>query len=77
VHTADDVVQIQIHTPRPLVPDPSHTELELATGNLKKYRSRGSDHIRAKLLNAGNEIFLSAIHKIINSICKEEELPDQ
>jgi hypothetical protein len=44
---------------------------------LKKFKSPGSDEIPAELIQAGGEILLSAIHKLINSVWKEEELPDQ
>jgi hypothetical protein len=44
---------------------------------LKKYKSPGSDQIRAELIQAGGEISLSAIYKLINSVWIEEELPDQ
>jgi hypothetical protein len=41
---------------------------------LKKYKSPGSDQIPAELIQAGGEILLSAIHKLINSVLKKEEL---
>jgi hypothetical protein len=44
---------------------------------LKKYKSLGSDKIPAELIQAGGEIILSAIHKLINSGWNKEELPDQ
>jgi hypothetical protein len=44
---------------------------------LKKYKSPGSDQIPAELIQAGGEILLSAIHKLINSVWNKEELPDQ
>jgi hypothetical protein len=45
---------------------------------LKKYKSPGSDQIPAELIQAGYEILLSAIHKLINSVVwNKEELPDQ
>jgi hypothetical protein len=44
---------------------------------LKKYKSPGSDQIPAELIQAGGEILLSAIHKLINSVWTKEELPDQ
>jgi hypothetical protein len=44
---------------------------------LKKYKSPGSDQIPAELIQAGDEILLSAIHKLINSVWNKEELPDQ
>jgi sorting nexin-29 len=44
---------------------------------LKKYKSPGSDEIPAELIQAGGEMLLSVIHKLINSIGNKEELPDQ
>jgi hypothetical protein len=44
---------------------------------LKSYKSPGSDQILAELIQAGGEILLSAMHKLINSVWNKEELPDQ
>jgi hypothetical protein len=44
---------------------------------LKKYKSPGSDEISADMIQAGGEILLSVIHKLINSVWNKEELPDQ
>jgi hypothetical protein len=44
---------------------------------LEKYKSIGSDQIPEELIQAGDQILLSAIHKLINSILNEEEMPDQ
>jgi hypothetical protein len=49
----------------PLVPGSSHIEVEIVTAKLKKYKSPGSDKILAELIQAGGEILLSAIHKLI------------
>jgi hypothetical protein len=51
--------------------------VEIAIAKLKKYKSPGSDQILAELIQAGGEILLSAIHKLINSVWNKEELPDQ
>jgi hypothetical protein len=42
---------------------------------LKKYKLPGSDDISAELFQAGGEILLSVIHKLINSLWNKEELP--
>jgi hypothetical protein len=73
----NDVRQIKIHTAEPLVPKPSHLEDEIAIAKLKKYISPGSDQILAELIQAGAEILVSVIHKLINSIWNKEELHDQ
>jgi hypothetical protein len=44
---------------------------------LKKYKSPDSDQIPAELIQAGDEILLLEIHKLINSLWNKEELPDQ
>jgi hypothetical protein len=66
-----------VHTAEPLVPGPSRLKVEIAIAKLKEYESAGSDQIPAELIQAGDEIVLSAIHKLINSVWNKEELPDQ
>jgi hypothetical protein len=44
---------------------------------LKKYKSPGSDDIPAELIQAGGEILLSTMYKLINSVWNKEELSDQ
>jgi hypothetical protein len=48
------------------LPGPSRLEVEIAIAKLKKCKSPGSDQIPAELIQAGGEILLSAIHKLIN-----------
>jgi hypothetical protein len=66
VHNASDVRQIEVHTTEPLVLGPSQLEVESIIAKLKKYKSPGSDQIPAELFQAGGEMLLSAIHKLIN-----------
>jgi hypothetical protein len=68
---------LEVHTAEPLVPGPSHLEAEIAIAKLKKYKLPGSDEIPAELIQAGGEILLSAIHKLVTSVWNKEELPDQ
>jgi hypothetical protein len=49
----------------PLVPGPSRLEVEIAIAKLKKYKSPGSDEIPVELIQAGGEISLFVIHKLI------------
>jgi hypothetical protein len=70
-------MQTEVHMAEPLVPSPSHLEVEIAIAKLKKYKSPGSDHIPAELIQASGETLLFAINKLINSIWNKEELPDQ
>jgi hypothetical protein len=44
---------------------------------LKKYKSPGSDQILAELIQAGGEILVSVIHKLITSLWNKEELPEE
>jgi hypothetical protein len=76
-HNVSDVRQIEVRTAEPLVPDSSRLEVEIAIAKLKRYKSSGSDHIPAEIIQAGAKILLSAIHKLINSVWNKEELPDQ
>jgi hypothetical protein len=77
VHIVSDVRQIEVHRAKPLVPGPNRLEVETAIAKLKKYKSPGSDQIPAELIQAGGEMLLSAIHKLINSIWNKEDLPGQ
>jgi hypothetical protein len=61
----------------PFIPGPSRFEVENATAKLKKYKTPDIDQIPAELIQAGGEILLSVIHKLINSVWNKEVLPDQ
>jgi hypothetical protein len=52
-HNVGDVGQIEVHTAEPLVPGPSHLEVEIAVAKLKMYKSPHSDQIPAELIQAG------------------------
>jgi hypothetical protein len=67
VHNVSNVRRIEVHMAEPLVSDPS-LEVEIAIAKLEKYKSPGSDQISAELIQAGGEILLSAIHKLINCL---------
>jgi hypothetical protein len=54
VHNASVGRQIETDTAEPLVPESSHSDLEIATSKLKKYKSQ----IAAELIQAGGEILL-------------------
>jgi hypothetical protein len=69
-----DIRQMDIYMAEPLVPEPSLTEVEIAIGKLKSYKSLGTDQILAKLIKAGGEILNSELHKLIHSIWNKEEL---
>jgi hypothetical protein len=64
---------VEVHRAEPSVPGHSHLAVEIAIAKLKKYKFPGSDQILAELIQATGEI----LHKVINSVCNKEELPDQ
>jgi hypothetical protein len=68
VYNVSDVRQTEVHTAELLVPGPSRLEVEIDIAKLKKYKSPDSDQIPAEKIQAGREILLSAIHKLINSV---------
>jgi hypothetical protein len=77
VHNVSEVRQIEVHTAGPLVSGPSRLEVEIAIAKLKKYKSLASDEILAELIQTGGETLLYAIHKLINYVWNNEEMPDQ
>jgi hypothetical protein len=77
VHGVHDVMQMDIHTAEPLIPERSLVVVEIAIGKLKSYKSPGTDQIPAKLIKAGGETLYSEIHTLIRSIWNKEELPQQ
>jgi hypothetical protein len=77
VHGVKDVRQTEIFTTEPLVPEPSASEVEMATGKLKRHKSPGIDQIPVELIKAGGRAIHSEIHKPINSIWNKQALPEQ
>jgi len=76
VHGVKDVVQTEIHTAQPLVPDPSASEFELAFDKLKRHNSPGFHQIPAELIKVGCRSLCLEIYKLITSIWKREKLPE-
>jgi hypothetical protein len=76
VHRAGGVKQTEMHTAEPSVPEPTVSEVEVAIGKLKRYKSSGGDQIPAGLIEAGGETLHSEIHKLIKLIWNKE-LPHQ
>ena len=59
VHVVKDVGQAEIHTAKPLVPEPSASEVEVAIDRLKSHKSPGIEQIPAELITArGRTIYL-------------------
>jgi hypothetical protein len=83
VLNVNDVRQIGIHTAEPLLRDPSCFEVEIAIKKLKThththiYISPGIEQILAELIQAGGNTLCSAIHKLVNSLWKKEDMPQQ
>jgi hypothetical protein len=59
------------------VPEPSAFELEMAIEKLKRQKSPSIDQIPTELIKAGGRTVCSEIHKLINSICNKDELPEE
>jgi hypothetical protein len=62
VLNVSDVRQLEVLIAEPLVPGPNLLEVEISVAKLKKYKSPDSVQSPAKLIQAGGEILLSAIH---------------
>jgi hypothetical protein len=63
VHGINDVRQTEVHTAEPLVPEPNHSEVEMAIEKLKRHKSPGIDQIPAELIKAGGRTICSEIHE--------------
>jgi len=77
VHGVKDVGQAEIHTAKPLVPEPSASEFEQAIDKLKSHKPPGTDQIPAELIKARGRTICLEIHKLIISIWKKEKLPEE
>jgi hypothetical protein len=69
--------QTEIQTAEPFVLEPSISEVEVAIGKQKRYKSPSADQIPAELIQAGEETLHFEIHKLIKLIWNKEELPHQ
>jgi hypothetical protein len=68
IHGVREFKQMDIHTAEPLVPEPSLVEVEIATDNLKSYKSPCTDKIPTEMIKAGGETLCSEMHKLICSV---------
>jgi hypothetical protein len=71
------LMQTEIHTAEPLVPEPNAFEFEMAIENLQRHKSPGNDQIPAEAIKARGRTSRSEIRKPINSILSEEGLPEE
>jgi hypothetical protein len=60
-----------------LVYEPSPFEVKFAMGNLKIYKSPGSDQIVAELIQARSNTLCCGSHKLTNSTWNKKELTQQ
>jgi hypothetical protein len=65
IHGVNGVSQTEIHTAKPLVPEPSDFEVEMTVEKLKSHKSPGIDPIPAELIKAGGRTICYEIHKLI------------
>jgi hypothetical protein len=77
VHGINNDRQTEKYTAEPLVSEPSASEVELAIEKLKSHKSPGIDEIPAELIKAGGRTIRREIYKLIISIWKKEELPQE
>jgi hypothetical protein len=75
VHEVGGVRQTEMHTAEPFMPESSASDVEVAIGKLKRYKSPGVNQIPAELIQEGGETLLSEIRKLMKLIWKKEELP--
>ena len=68
VHGVNNVRQIAIHTPVPLLSDPSAFDFQMAIEHLKRHKAPVTDQIPAELIKARGRTIRSEIHKLIYSI---------
>ena len=73
----NDVRQAEIHTAKPLVPEPSAFEIDMATEKLKRQILPGIDPIPAELIKAGGRKIRSETHTLFNSIWNKTDLPEE
>jgi hypothetical protein len=50
-------------------------EVEISIEKLKRHKSPGTEQTPAEWIKVGGRIIRSEIHKLINSVSKEDELP--
>jgi hypothetical protein len=74
VHGAGGVRRTEMQTAEPFVPQPSASEVEVAIGKMKRWKSPGVGQIPAELIQAGGETLLSEFHKLIKLIWNKEKL---
>jgi hypothetical protein len=77
VHGVSDVRQTEIHMAELLAPEPSSLEAEMAVEKIKGHKPRGIGQIPTEVIKTGGRKIRNEIHKLIKSIWKKEELPEE
>jgi hypothetical protein len=65
------------YTAESYVREPNSFAAEIANEKAERYKSPCIDQILAELIQAGGNILRSEIHRLNNSVCNTEELPQQ
>jgi len=76
IYVVNDVTKTEIHTAKPLVPESSASDIELAIEKLKSHKPPGIDQIPAEMIKAGGRTICYENYKLIISIWNKEELPE-
>jgi hypothetical protein len=77
MHNVSDAREIEILTTEPLVvPGLNFFEVEIVLAKLRKYKLPSNDQILAKVIQAGGETLLPAMHKIKNFVWNKKKLPN-
>jgi hypothetical protein len=66
VHGVSGVRQTEIHTAEPFLPESSASEVAVAVGKLKSYKSPGVYQIPAELIEAGRGTLCSERHELVD-----------
>jgi hypothetical protein len=66
-----------VHTDKPLVPESSYFEVEIAILEVKGYKSPGVNQVSAEMIQAKSNALRSDIHRRFNFVWNWEELPQQ
>jgi hypothetical protein len=67
VHNVSDFRQTEVDRAELFVPGPN-LEVKIAIAKFKKYKLSGSDNIPAEMIQTGDEMLLSVMHELINSV---------
>jgi hypothetical protein len=77
VNMENYVKQTEIHTTEPLMPELSAFEVELAIEELKSHKLPDIDQIPVELIKVGGRTLHYEVHKLITSIWKKVEFPEE